>query len=174
MKQRGFTLVEMTLVTAIMAMIIAGTASLFSNSIRSFTRTTNQFDSDMSASTALQIVNRDLQEAKQVSIISPTRIRVYYPVLEANGTYNRMTLDTVNTVDFFRGDINGAEDSTGACLVRLPAGAAGRAICKDVVDLEFRSISPSSVDVTLRTERRTDTVVGRTEMIHRAIFLRNY
>lgn len=174
MKQRGFTLVEMTVVTAIMAMIIAATASLFSNSIRSFTRTTNQFDSDMSASTALQIVNRDLQEAKQVQILSPTRIRVFYPVLEANGTYNRMSLDTVNTVDFYRGDLDGDENDAGDCLVRMPAVGAGRPICKDVIDLEFRSISPSSVDVTLRTERRTDTVVGHTEMIHRAIFLRNY
>ncbi len=174
MKRRGFTLVEMTVVTVIMAMIIVGTATLFSGTIRSFTHTRNQYDSDMSASIALQIVNRDLQEAKQVAILSSTRIRVFYPKLEADGTYNRTVLDDVNTVDFYRGDEDGTANVSGKCLVRKPAVGELRPICEDVIFLEFISISPSSVDISLRTERKTDTVVMQTNMIHRAIFLRNY
>lgn len=174
MKKRGFTLVEMTLVTAIMAMIIVGTASLFAGTIRSFVRTTNQFDADMSASTALQIVNRDLQEAKQVQIISATRVRVFYPQIAADGTYNRMMIDDVNYVDFYRGKKNGDVDPSGMYLVRKAATGDTRSICKNVTELEFRSISPSSVDITLKTEQKDNYSTGKCSMIHRAIFLRNY
>ncbi len=174
MKQRGFSLVEMTLVTAIMAMIITGTASLFANTIRSYAHTTTQFDADMTASTALQIVNRDLQEAKQVAIISPTHVRVYYPQIAADGTYIRTMLDDVNYVDFYRGKQDGSPNEDGDRLVRAPAVGTTRTICKNVIDLEFRSISPSSVDITLKTELAEGSAIGRCEMIHRAIFLRNY
>jgi prepilin-type N-terminal cleavage/methylation domain-containing protein len=172
--RRGFTLIEMTLVSMIMSLLVVGIASLFSNTIKSFTNTTNQYDADMSASIALQIVNRDLQEAKQVQIISPTSIRVYYPKLEANGTYNRTILDAVNYVDFYRGKLDGTPSTTGKCLIRKPAVGELRPICEDVKEVQFMSISPSSVDITLRTERKTDTVVRHCDMVHRAIFLRNY
>ena len=174
MKQRGFTLVEMTTVVTIMAMLIAGSTALLSSTIRSFTHTTNQYDADMNASIALQIVNRDLQEAKQVAVLSPTSTRVYYPRLEADGTYNRTVLDTVNYVNFYRGNKDGTMNEGGHYLVRMQANGSFRTICDDVVSLEFRTLSPSSVDVTLITEKRTDTVVRRCSMIHRAIFLRNY
>lgn len=172
--KRGFTLVEMSLVTMIMSMLVIGMASLFSSTIKSFTHTTNQYDADMSASIALQIVNRDLQEAKQVQIVSATSIRVYYPKLEADGTYNRTILDTVNYVDFYRGKSDGTPSVSGKCLIRKPAVGTMRPICEDVKEVQFMSISPSSVDITLRTERKTDTVVRHCDMVHRAIFLRNY
>ena len=174
MKRRGFTIVEMTTVMFVMTALIVGAATLLSTTIRSFTHTSNQFDADMSASIALQIVNRDLQEAKQVAILSPTKVRVYYPKLEADGTYNRTVLDTATYVDFYRGKANGTEVADGDHLIRMQANGDFRAICTDVVDLEFRTLSPSSVDITLKTEERTDTVVRRCEMVHRAIFLRNY
>jgi prepilin-type N-terminal cleavage/methylation domain-containing protein len=172
--RRGFTLVEMTTVMMIMTMLVVGSAALLSTTIRSFTHTSNQFDADMSATISLQIVNRDLQEAKQVAILTDSKVRVYYPKLEADGTYNRTILDTATYIDFFRGKENGSEDPNGKCLVRRQANGEFRVICDDVIDLEFRTLSPSSVDITLKTEEKTDTVVRRCEMVHRAIFLRNY
>jgi prepilin-type N-terminal cleavage/methylation domain-containing protein len=173
-KQRGFTLVEISMVMFVMTMLIVGSASLLSTTIRSFSHTTHQYDADMSATIALQIVNRDLQEAKQVAILTESKVRVYYPKLEADGSYNRTILDTATFVDFYRGDENGDENPTGHCLVRRTANGDFRPICNDVVDLQFRTLSPSSVDISLKTEERSDTVVRRCEMVHRAIFLRNY
>lgn len=173
-KQRGFTLIEVSVVSVIMSMVLIGAASLLSGTIRSFTYTSNQYDSDMAASTALQIVNRNLQEAKQVQILSPTSIRVFYPVVTPNGTYDRRMLDVVNTVDFYRGDENGVRNDEGRFMIRAEANGAMRPICEAVTSLEFRSISPSSVDISLSTEIGRDTAARRTQMIHRAIFLRNY
>lgn len=164
----------MSVVTLIMSMMIAAMASLFSGTIKSFTHTNNQFDADMSASIALQIVNRDLQEAKQVAILSSTSIRVYYPLLEANGTYNRTVLDTANYVDFYRGKENGDASTTGGYLIRKEANGNWREICSNVELLEFMSISPSSVDISLSTETKTSDTARECNMIHRAIFLRNY
>lgn len=174
MKRRGFTLVELTVVAMIMGMVLVGAASLVSGTIRSFAYTSNQFDSDMSASIALQILNRDLQEAKQVQILSPSSIRVYYPVMTAEGAYDRRETDLINTVDFYRGDSDGAQNPAGDFMVRAQANGFSRPICKAVRDLVFTSISPSSVDISLETATGAEAAVRTTKMTHRAIFLRNY
>ncbi len=174
MKKRGFTLTETLASVGLFAIIALGTTSLIFGNIKSFISTTNQIDADQSASTALGIMSRNLQEAKQVQINSPTSITVFYPELIAGGTYNRNVLDTVNTVDFYRGNANGTANSSGTCLIRAPASGTLRAICKRVTNLDFTSISPSSVDVTLETQATTTSTTRRCQMIHRAIFLRNY
>jgi len=174
MKQRGFTLVEMMFVSVLMAMVLVGATSLVTATLRSFAYTSNQFDSDMSASLALQIVSRDLQEAKKVEILSPTSIRVFYPLVTPEGAYDRREIDLVNTVEFYRGDLDGAPNPAGNCLVRAEANGDTRPICKAVTNLEFTSLGPSSVDISVETATGAGTNVRTTKMLHRAIFLRNY
>jgi prepilin-type N-terminal cleavage/methylation domain-containing protein len=174
MKRRGFTLVEVLVAATVIAMISGATLGMISTSIKSFTYTNNQYDADMGASTALQLLNRNLQEAKQVSILSPTSIRINYLQKDANGIYIRNAVDETNYVDFYRGNTNLTANSSGTCLIRRPAVGQARAICKNVTTLEFRSFTPSSVDVTLRTEYGGTGSKRNCQMIHRAIFLRNY
>ena len=174
MKQRGFTLVEMMFVSVLMAMVLVGATSLVTATLRSFAYTSNQFDSDMAASLALQIVSRDLQEAKKVEILSRTSIRVFYPIVTPEGIFDRREIDLVNTVDFYQGDLDGTPNKSGDCLLRAEANGDTRPICKIVKDLEFTSISPSSVDISIRTRTGAGNNERSTRMLHRAIFLRNY
>lgn len=174
MKQKGFALTEVTIASSLIGMVFAGCLGLLSSTIKSFGFTSNQYDADVTASLALQHLNRDLQEAKRVTIISPTRIRVHYLQRDANGTYIRNAMDENTTIDFYRGNANFSASSTGSFLIKSPKLGTPRTICKNVGLLQFHSFTPSSVDVTLRTEYGTSNNRRFCEMIHRAIFLRNY
>ncbi len=173
-KQRGFSMAEVMIASVIFAMLIAAISGIYSTTIKSFTFTNNQYDADMGASLALQTLNRNLQEAKQVEIVSPTRIRIKYLQKDANGIYIRNAVDETNYVEIYRGNANMSANSSGTFLIRKPNVGASKVICKNVTNLEFRSFTPSSVDVTLRTEYGVTGSKRNCEMIHRAIFLRNF
>jgi prepilin-type N-terminal cleavage/methylation domain-containing protein len=174
MKRRGFTLTEVLIAASIMGLIFAATSAMFSTTIKSFTFTNNQYDADMGASLALQNLNRELQEAKEVTILSPTRIRIKYLQKDINGDYIRNATDEVNYVEVYRGNANFTANASGSCLIHAPQNGQSRVICKNVTTLEFRSFTSSSVDVTLRTEYGTTGSKRNCQMVHRAIFLRNY
>lgn len=173
-KRRGFTLVETMLSVVVIAMVITTAAQLTMSVGRSFIRTTTQLDVDQGASRGVQWMTRDLQEAKQVEILSETRIRVRYPVTQTDGSYNRLALDPTRMVDYYRGDANGNVNTQGDCLLRDPWNENPRVICSGVENLQFHSFNPSSVDVTLQVRKDANNRTARCEMIHRAIFMRNY
>jgi prepilin-type N-terminal cleavage/methylation domain-containing protein len=175
MKQRpGFSLVETLIALGLVGMVLTGAAMLSVNGGRSFDRTSAQLDADRGASVAVQRMMLDLQEAKQVQIISTTRLRVFFPQVAADGTYIRSALDSVNTIDFFRGTSAGSASATGDCLIRQPAGGAARVVCGGVTNIQFASTNPSSVDITVSTQQSSVASPAQCNMEHRAIFLRNY
>lgn len=175
MKHRsGFTLLETMIAIGVLSLVITGALMLTVSSEYGFDRTSAQLDADRSASHAVQRMMRDLQEAKQVTILSPTSLRVFYPQVADDGTYLRSVLDTVNTIDYYRGTVTGTADSAGEFLLRQAAGRPVEVVCTGVTDLQFASTNPSSVDITIRTQRPSRVTSARCEMLHRAIFLRNY
>jgi prepilin-type N-terminal cleavage/methylation domain-containing protein len=174
MKKRAFSLIEVLLATGIMGLIVAGATSISTMAARGLVFTSNQHDADMSASYALMKLSRELQEATSVEIVSSTRIRVKYLQVDVNGDYIRGAIDNVNTVDFFRGNTDFTPNVDGNCLVFAPATGTGRVICRYVTGLSFSSLTSSSIDVTLRTEFGGTNSKRRCDMVHRAIFLRNY
>src|SRR6476620_7467158 len=99
MKKQAFSLVEVLLAATIFAMMMTALLSMFAATIKSLTFTNNQYDADMEASLALQNLIRSLQEAKQLTINSPTSITISYPQKNVNGVYIRNTLDTVNYIN---------------------------------------------------------------------------
>src|SRR5688572_17861589 len=131
-KRRGFSLVETMMVVAVLSLVMTGATSITINMIKGYGNTMTQMDADQTASTALQIMSRDLQEAKQVTVLSATSIRVFYPVVQADGSYLKTTLDTVNYVDLYRATTAGVASATGTVVYRKPATSAGRAICKQI------------------------------------------
>lgn len=173
-KKRAIGLVEMMIAMTVTGFVITVALSFLISAGRNFDYTAAQLNVDQSAGAAVQWMTRDLQEAKQIDVLSPTKIKVYYPIVEANGSYNRSILDTTNTIEYYRGTSSGAESGVGAYLVRSPALGGRRTVCKNVIDLGFVSTNPSSVDITLKTRTSTYNRTAQCEMIHRAIFLRNY
>lgn len=171
--RRGFSLTETMFVALFTAVILTASMVLTVGVGRSYNRTSYQFEVDQSASRGVLRLTDDFQEAKSFQIISSTHVRIFYPVM-ANGTYNRRVTDTVNTIDYFRGNKNGSENTSGTCLVRLQAGSEARAVIENLNFLQFVSDSPSSVSVDVRCSK---TVGGKSyacSMNHRAILMRNY
>jgi type II secretory pathway pseudopilin PulG len=171
---RAFTVVETMIAVTVLALIVTGITQLSISLTRSYENTSSQLEVDQIAGLAIQRMTRDLQEAKEVEIINPTSMRVYYPEVTPDGTYNRNVRDDLNTVEYFRGDENGSPDPAGDALLRVFAGGDPRVVCSGVVELNFESSNPSSVDVTIHVSRRGAYRSVETQMIHRAIFLRNY
>lgn len=173
-RKRAFTLLEILIAVSVMSFVLIGVTQMTINLTRGFERTSAQLDVDQTAGLAILRMTRDLQEAKEVVIVSPTSLRVYYPQLTAEGTYNRQMRDEINTVDYYRGDPNGLPNPNGTALIKVVGSQAPDVVCEGVTELRFTSSNPSSVDVTIHVDRQS---VGRrveTQMIHRAIFLRNY
>jgi prepilin-type N-terminal cleavage/methylation domain-containing protein len=173
-KRRGFSLVEVLISLSILSMVLTGSAMLTISAGRSFDLTSAQLDAGQSASQAVQHMMLDLEEAKQVTVSSTTSLRVFFPQVDASGNYIRSALDTVNTVDYFRGNSDGTANTAGTCLVRQPAGGTARVVGKGVTNVQFTSTNPSSVDITLDTQRSTYISSAQCNMVHLAIFLRNY
>lgn len=162
---------EMLLATGAMILVGWGAASLTVGTLRSFTRTSSETDTAHDVSTALQYMTRDLQEAKQVDIIAPYHIKVYFPITTGGGTYDRSVLDNNNLIEYFRGNAQGSASSTGTFFYRKRAGEVGQRICVDINTVAFETPSPGSVDVTVGVSRSDGSSC---QMVHRAIFMRNY
>lgn len=171
-KRLGGTLVETTFVAMFAVIIVTGAMMMTIGVGKSYNRTTAQHHVDQGASRAIQRITRDLQEAKDFTILSSSRIRIFYPV-SAGGTYNRRITDTVNTIEYYRGDENGTVNANGNFLVRSVAGVA-RPVAEGIDFLEFSSESPSSVIVDTRFEETVNNHSFDCSMTHRAILMRNY
>ncbi len=173
-KQLGFSLVEMVLSLSVFAVLLSISAELLTDTSKQFLKNTTKLNTDRSTAIAIQWLTRDLQEAKQAVILSPSRIRIYYPVRNPDGTYNRAIRDEINTVEYFLAGTDGTPDPSGTDLVRKPAWESPRIVCKNVRELTFTSDNPSSVNVTIHVAENTGRETVQTSMEHRAIFLRNY
>ena len=163
---------EMLFATAVMLLVAAGAASLTIGTVRTFSRTSSETDTSTDVATALQYLTRDLQEAKQVDIQSASYIRVYFPVTNADGSYDRSVVDTVHYTDYYRANSRGNDSATGSYFVRRKSGEVPQFISYDVDNIAFESPSPGSVDVTVSVLKSQGNI--GCSMIHRAIFMRNY
>jgi prepilin-type N-terminal cleavage/methylation domain-containing protein len=169
-RSRAFSLIEVVLAATILSMIAVAAAQLLTVGIASFNRTDSQSDATNDVSVALQYLTRDLQEAKEITLVSPYYIRIYYP-LKSAGSYDRMTLDAVNYVEFYRSDYSYSPKASGPFFVRKRANEAGQRICFNVSGIAFKVPSPGSIDVSVSV---TTSDGSTCNMLHRAIFMRNY
>ncbi len=174
MKRRGMSLVELLMVTLLMGAVFTGMMNLIVGLGRSYDRTNTQLLADQGAARGIQSIAQDLQEAKVVTVLSPTWIRIYFPIVTTDGSYNRKITDTVNFVEFFRGNKNGTRNDAGSCLVRAPAVGGTRAVLTEgLYSLDFDNTNPSLVDVDLRVRKTLASKNYECTMNHRAILMRN-
>ena len=172
-RRTAFTLVELLVTLSIIAFMSIMASYLIINSMRSYGRTNVSFEADRRAAVGLQILNRDLEEAKDVTVLTPYHIRVFYPKKLANGSYDRTRLDTVNYVEFYRGTTTGP-NSAKSTLIRKPVSGHSKVICKNVDQLTYEKVGPTSLQITLVTKEQQGQDYARCLMVHRAVYFRNY
>jgi hypothetical protein len=183
--KKGQFLVEMMISLGLVGLILTVATALMTSASRSMDRTSAQVDVDIWAAVGMQRMMDDLREAKRVQVVSPVDMLIYYPV-KANGQYNRMQEDTVNTIEYYRSDEDGTASTSGSALWRKPAGETGAPVLRRpltsidsdarprVVTLSFSSSSPRSVAITLQLSRGSAAGTATCNLTHRAVFLRNY
>lgn len=171
-KRKGATLVEVTFVAFFASLIITGSMMMTIQVGKSFNRTSAQHDVDQSAARGIQRITRDLQEAKQFTIVSSSRLRIFFPA-SSGDSYNRRITDVDNPIEYYRGNADGSINASGSFLIRS-AGGTARPVAGNLSQLVFSSESPSSVIVDTQFQRTVDTKVFNCAMSHRAILMRNY
>lgn len=169
-RRRGFTLTEVMIASLVLGLVAAGTVALMAGAVRGYNRTTARSDISLDVAQTLQYLARDLQEAKDVTLVQTYHLKVFFPVKNADGSYTRSTTDTVNTVEYYRANASGTSSSTGTFVVKKVGTGSPRRLCSGVTRLEFESDSAGSVNVSLAA---TGASGASYQMIHRAIFMRN-
>lgn len=169
-RRRGFTLTEVMIASLVLGLVASGTVALMAGAVRGYNRTSARSDISLDVSQSLQHLARDLQQAKDVTVVQTYHLKIFFPLKNADGSFTRSVTDTVNTVEYFRANAAGTASSTGTFMVKRVGTGTPRRLCSGVTRLEFESDSAGSVNVSMAA---TGTSGASFQMIHRAIFMRN-
>jgi hypothetical protein len=190
----GFTVLEVMVAAGIFMMIFAGGYTLLDTSLKSFRRTRAQTNSDVDAAVlSMQRMVDEVREAKTVTVLNPgptsgSRMQLIYPLLGADGHYDRMIADPASLVEYYQSDSTGAYGQTGTWLWRKVLGGTPACVCRNIESLVFTSDSPHTVRITVRAthalfapDAGSVTTDGthpenytHTDLVQRVVFLRNY
>jgi len=195
--RRGFTLYELIAAVGVMALLVAGTTSVYLAGVLGYDRDTAQIHTDNNAITALQYIVLDVREAVTVSTPNGgTQLVITFPSTKT-GTFNGQTVtyydrtsapDTVNQVTYYTSDSTGimGNGHTGSYLWRkqVTPNNGTRLICFgsnfDTPQFLQDADAQSAVDITITARdsiykvKSTDSGFKRTDLTQRVVYMRNY
>ena len=171
----GFTLIEAIFAMGIMTTIVAATAAMWVATMRSYDTASARTYTDMDAVTALQMIVKDVREAKDFKLIAnSTRLRVILPVINDDHSYNRFDADMANQIDYYLSDETGVPGHKGTCLWKGKNNNNRQLLRRNVCGLEFVPDTQQSIRITVITENRTYRGPQRTKLTQRVVYLRNH
>lgn len=174
-RQAGYTLTEMMVAVTIMALILTGMLSILSSAAVCFDNTRVQVFTDTDATLAMQMIVRDVREAKTITILNnSTQLRVTTPKKTADGYYNRFEPDLTNLTDFYLSDATGTLGRTGTYLWRVKTDGTKQILRKDVQQLIFAQDTTRSVEITIIAQNSAAGGTQQTRLTQRVVYLRNY
>jgi len=179
---KGFTMIEVMVASMIMVLIFGGTAAMMVATMHCYQSEVTQSGTDTDAVMAMQLIVKDVREARSVTITTNGSHLVVTPPLRlAAGYYDRTQSDANNQVDYYLSDATGATNGTGTCLWRDTVNANPQLIKKDVSSLTFEygdddevATHHSSIKITIRTTASISRGTRSTELTQRVVYLRNY
>jgi len=164
-KQKGFTLIELAIVIALLGILGYGIMKFFSNTFRTWWQTSQQIDAQQKARTAMDEMTRFIRQARPVTTIAVGK--------QAAG-------EDDNTMITFT-HIDGRQISyyqSGDSLKRVVGGVTTEVIPEDLVSVYFvldSTTSPTQVDISTLTVQTPGTggQQGSMTFPRKRIFLRN-
>src|SRR4051794_8293357 len=87
--RRGVSLSEVVIASFLVVLVIGGIASTLTCAARLEQSVTLQGDTSNNAATAMNRITLDVREAKEVQELSAAQFRIYRPVADATGRYDR-------------------------------------------------------------------------------------
>ncbi|MEN6358030.1 MAG: prepilin-type N-terminal cleavage/methylation domain-containing protein [Armatimonadota bacterium] len=176
MNNRGFTLLEVLMVSGIMAFMLVSVGAMTVATMRCYDRATARTYMDTDASTAMQKIVSDVREASDVKFIADgNRLRIIPPkTVEGHDYYNRYKPDNANQFDYYLSDSTGTPGHDGTWLWRGKNNNDRRPIMKDVTYLNFERKTDDSIAITVRVLPQCNSDMEPTELTERVVYLRNY
>ncbi|MCE5323807.1 prepilin-type N-terminal cleavage/methylation domain-containing protein [bacterium] len=175
-RNRGFTLLEVIMVSGIMAFMLASIGAMSICTMRCYDRATARTFMDTDAATAMQKIVSDVREASDYKIIGGgTRLRIIPPKKynDVQQFYNRYEPDTANQFDYYLSDSSGTPGHDGTWLWRGKDNDR-RAIMKDVEALDFEEDTNQSIAISVRVKPQCASSMDSTTLTERVVYLRNY
>ena len=152
LNQKGFSLIEMMVVVAILGLIILGLVAFFTGGARSWISGQSQLEAQRNARQAMDIMVREIREGEAVTSIATTSITVAIPALGS--------------------DPAGSVTYTWSGTPGDPVNREGNPLIDNVKIISFISTDPSKVHILLEVDVDNDGYPDIT--LNTDVNLRNY
>lgn len=130
-------------------------------------------ETDQKASAAMNRMILEVREAKEISTPSNHQLRVFYPVMRADGHYDRFVTDYGSWVQYSLAREDGTPTPAGSYLWRTSSAGGNRVLTADVKRFRVQQNSAKSVRLTLELEKTAGSRKGSTKLTERVLYLRN-
>jgi len=163
-KQKGFTLIELMVVVALLGILGYGIVTFFRNTFRTWWQTSQQIDAQQKARTAMDEMTRFIRQARPV-----TTIAVGKQAGEDDNTMITFTHIDGRQFQYYK---------SGDSLQRVVDGTTTDLVPEDLASVYFvldSTTSPTQVDISTLTVQTPGTGVeqGSITFPRKRIFLRN-
>lgn len=177
--RKGFTILEVIIVTGIMSLITLACMSLLIMSMKSFESTTVQTYSDSDAVIALQKIVMDVREAKSFKLLGEgDRLRLAFPKKNEDGYYDRGIENPDSQIDYYLSDEMGVPGHEGTYLWQGKSNDR-RIVARNISSVTFEQFpegvdNPNSIRITVVSSNNTSSGPKTTSLTQRVVYLRNY
>jgi hypothetical protein len=171
--RRGYTVTEVVTASALIVMVLTAITAILSMAGTMDQQVTLQTDADQGAVRAMNRMILEIREAKEVEIPNEYTIKVYYPIVRADGNYDRFVTDYTKWIQFARTTANGTPSATGTYLWRRTQASTGKWLARDIKSFAALQNSTNSVRLTLELEKVSGNRKGITQLTERVLYLRN-
>jgi len=179
---RGFTLIEVIVVSGIMAFMLASIGAMCICTMRSYDRATARTFTDTDAALAMGRIVSRVREARRIKLLadgSKPRLRIICPkTVEGYDYYDRYKDDTQNQFDYYLSDSTGVPGHDGTWLWEGKNNNNRRSIVKNISSLDFETDPDPNyqnyVKITIIARESTSTVPIETKLTQRVVYLRNF
>lgn len=171
--RRGYTVTEVVTASALVVMVLTAITAILSMAGAMEQTVTLQTDADQGAVKAMNRMILEVREAKEVSIPNSYQFTVYYPVIRADGHYDRFVTDYNNWIRYQRANADGTPNPSGTYLWRVTSGGDSRALTQDVKNFRVVQNSTNSVRLSIELEKVSGSRKGNTQLTERVLYLRN-
>jgi len=152
---KGFSLIELMVVLALLSIIILGLVTFFSGGVRSWISGDNQLRSQREARMAMDIMVKEIRSGKEVTKNSNWSITVDVPELGSTGAYS---------VTF------SWSGNDGDSLQRIVSGTPSY-LLSDVYNINFDVLGTKKVEISLQMDLDNDN--NPDIDLYTEVFLRN-
>jgi len=164
-KQKGFTLIELAIVIALLAILGLGIVTFFTNTFRTWWQASQQIDAQQKARVAMDEMSRNIRQCANPGAILPavgaSATSIIFVLFDAGGNRNMV---------YYRGDSGtGAPDPAGTALYRQVDGVITTLIPDNLQNIWFDHESLYVV----RIATLTLTSGGQTITLDKRIRIRN-